>query len=165
VNAPPAAAGEASGSPALEETTNWLRKNFAAKFTYRYTESFQARGSVSFPGEGSIDFEPVRFEGCRLEWRVFNDVHKVSLSDLDPSGVKVELRRPAPGTTYSIDIWNVILTGAGGKEAFEKMVGGRDTDAKRYWRLVLSYDGEEKARGVAAALGRAIALCGGKAQP
>jgi hypothetical protein len=161
----PTAIGESLTTPALEETVDRLRKNFGAKFTYRYTSPQESSSGVAFAREASIDFEPRQFEGCRLEWRVFDDIHRVSLSDLDPLSVKVELRRPPPGTKYSIDIWSLILTGAGGKEAFVKMEGGRGAADKRYWRLVLLYDDKEKAGRVAAALRHAITLCGGKAQP
>lgn len=160
-----ATAAEAPGSPALEETMSWLSKNFGSKFTYRFTEPRQITGSIPFPREASVDFEPLRFENCGLEWRVFDDVHKVSLSDLDPLGVKVEPRRPPARTSYSVEIWSLVLNGAGDQEVFVKMEGGRGAAAKRYRRMVLLYDDKEKAGRVAAALTRAIALCGGKARP
>jgi hypothetical protein len=145
----------------LEETVDWLKRHFTSKFTYK--ESRQPAGSVQYVQNAYIQVEPVRFEGCRIEWRVFDDIHRVSLSDLDPADIKVALRT-APGTTYSINVWSVTLVGAGGREAFEKLEGGREASPKKYWRLVLLYDDKEKADGVAAAFGRAISLCGSKAQ-
>jgi hypothetical protein len=145
----------------LEETVDWLKRHFASKFTYR--ESRQPAGGVQYIQNAYIQVEPIRFEGCRIEWRVFDDIHRVSLSDLDPADIKVALRT-APGTTYSINVWSVTLVGAGGREAFEKLEGGREASPKKYWRLVLLYDDKEKADGVAAAFGRAISLCGNRAQ-
>lgn len=146
----------------LEETLDWLKKHFASKFTYTYTEARQSAG-VPSSQNAYVQVEPLRFEGCRLEWRVFDDLHRVSLSDLDPADIKVALRA-APGTTYSINVWSVSLVGAAGREAFEKLEGGRGANPRKYWRLVLLYDSKEKADGVAAAFERAISLCGGKAQ-
>lgn len=147
----------------LEETVDWLKRHFASKFTYTYTEPRQPTGGAPASQNAHIQVEPLRFEGCRIEWRVFDDIHRVSLSDLDPADIKVALRA-APGTTYSINVWSVTLVGAGGREAFEKLEGGRGASPKKYWRLVLLYDDKEKAAGVAAAFGRAISLCGSKAQ-
>jgi hypothetical protein len=147
----------------LGETVDWLKKHFASKFTYTYTEPRQHAGSTPASQNAHIQVEPLRFEGCRIEWRVFNDIHRVSLSDLDPADIKVALRA-APGTTYSINVWSVTLVGAGGREAFEKLEGGREASPKKYWRLVLLYDDKEKADGVAAAFGRAISLCGSRAR-
>lgn len=159
------ATGGASDAPMLEDAIDWLRKNFGAKFTYHYTESQQSPGGVPLAKEESIDFEPLRFEGCRFEWRVFDDVHRVSLSDLDPLSVKVEPRRPPSGTYFSKEIWDVLLAGEGGKAVFEKMEGGAGATARRYWRLVLLYDDKERADKVAAAFRRAIDLCVSKGRP
>jgi PEGA domain len=157
--------GGASDAPMLEDTIDWLRKNFGAKFTYHYTESQQSPGGVPLAKEESIDFEPLRFEGCSFEWRVFDDVHRVSLSDLDPLSVKVEPRSPPSGTYFSKEIWDVLLAGEGGKAVFEKMEGGGGVTTKRYWRLVLLYDDKERADKVAAAFRRAIDLCVSKGRP
>jgi hypothetical protein len=147
----------------LEEAMDWLKKHFASKFTYTYTEPRQAAGGIPSIQKAYIQVEPLRFEGCRIEWRVFDDIHRVSLSDLDAADITVALRAK-PGTTYSINVWSVTLAGAGGREVFEKLEGGRGASPKKYWRLVMLYDDKEKADGVAAAFGRAISLCGGKAQ-
>jgi hypothetical protein len=147
----------------LEETVDWLKRHFASKFTYTYTEPRQHAGGAPPSQNAHIQVEPLRFEGCRIEWRVFDDIHRVSLSDLDPADIKVALRT-APGTTYSINVWTVTLVGADGREAFEKLEGGRGASPKKYWRLVLLYDDKEKADGVAAAFGRAIILCSNRAQ-
>jgi hypothetical protein len=114
----------------LEETVDWLKRHFASKFTYR--ESRQPAGGVLFSQHAYIQVELLRFEGCPIEWRVFDDIHRVSLSDLDPADIKVALRA-APGTTYSINVWCVTLVGVGGREAFEKLEGGRGASPKKYW--------------------------------
>lgn len=111
-----------------------------------------------------VEFTPLQFEGCRLEWRTPNVLYKVSLSDLDPLGVKVELRT-TPGTTYWPDLWNLILAGANGKEAFEKIEGRGGGSPKRYWSLALLYDDKEKAAKLAEAFRGAIELCARKPQP
>lgn len=157
-----ASTAEARERP-LEETVDWLKKHFASKFTYTYTEPHQPAGGAPSSQNAYVQVEPLRFEGCRIEWRVFDDIHRVSLSDLDPADIKVALRT-APGTTYSINVWSVTLVGAGGKEAFEKLEGGRGASPKKYWRLVLLYDDKEKADRMAAAFGRAISLCGSNAR-
>jgi hypothetical protein len=154
-----ASTGGTKDAPALGETIDWLRRNFASRFTYRYT----VPGGAAFAREASIDFAPLRFEGCRLEWRVFDVVHRVSLSDLYPQGVKVELRTE-PETTFSMDVWSLTLRGTDGREVFEKIERGSGIP-KKYARLVLLYDDKEKASRLEATLKRAIELCRTKVQP
>ena len=149
--------------PSLEESIEGLRRHFASRFTYTYTGPRQNAGGVSITQEASIDVEPLRFDGCRIEWRVFDDIHRVSLSDLDPADIKVALRA-APETSYSTNVWSVTVVGAGGREVFTKLEGGREADAKKYWRLVLLYNNRERADELAAAFGRAIGECRNKTQ-
>jgi hypothetical protein len=154
-NAQPAAAGAAAGAPTLEEAIGWLRDNFAAKFSYRETAS--AEGS-------DIELEPIKFEGCYLEWRNFANFYSVSLSDLDPVAVAVRTRVEAE-TMGSGGVWGVVLTSISSKYAFKKLEGGPGGQSKIFRSVLLLYDDREKAGRLATAFKQAIELCGGKAQP
>ena len=110
-----------------------------------------------------IDVELLRFEGCTLEWRDGADRLSVSLADLDPQSVKVELRQK-PETTFNMEVWNVSLTATAGQGAFREIKGDGSTE-NRYNGVDLQYGDQATASRLARALQRAIKLCGGKPAP
>jgi tetratricopeptide (TPR) repeat protein len=154
---------EPSGNATLEETMDWLRKNFAARFAYKYTTTGETPGEPPTAGETEIVYEPVSFEGCGLEWRDGTDTLSVSLSELDPLNIKVEPRGRA-NTTFAVGVWNVKLAAAGGKLAFRETRGdGGETNA--YSGINLQFDDREKAERMARVLRHAAKLCAGRPAP
>ncbi len=153
---------EPSGSATLEETLDWLKKNFAARFNYKYTTAGETSGEPATTGEAEIVYEPLRFEGCGLEWRDGADTLAVSLSDLDALNIKVEPRKKA-NTTYAVGVWNVNLVATGGKLAFRETNGDGETNT--YSGINLQYDDRERAERMARVLRHAAKLCAGRPAP
>lgn len=151
---------EPSSSATLEETLDWLRKNFAASFNYKYTTA----GDTPTEGEAVIIYEPLRFEGCGLEWRDGADTLSVSLSDLDPLNIKVEPRKRA-NTTFAVEVWNVNLNATGGKLAFREARGDGSDETNTYSGINLQFDDRERAERMARVLRHAAKLCAGRAAP
>jgi tetratricopeptide (TPR) repeat protein len=154
---------KANGS-ALEETLDWVMSNFSSKFTYEYFTLHESQTAAPSAYHVNVDFQPLQFTGCRIEWHDVKGNHAFSLVELNPLGVKVELRR-MPDTAFSKDVWNLRLTAAGGADAFQDIEGDGNGTSKKYKILELQYEDKEKADKLATALKRAIELCGGKAEP
>jgi hypothetical protein len=134
-----------------------LRSLFPVRFTY----SAATAGPPPSTTEVSISYEPLKFDGCRIEWRDSNDTLSASLSELDPESVKVA-RRSRPGTTFSSVVWDVSIAALGGRGAITEAKGDGSGSVNRYNGLDLQYDDKAKADRVAAALRLAIELCAGK---
>jgi hypothetical protein len=107
-----------------------------------------------------IDYEPLQFDGCRIEWRDMKDILSVSLSDLDPLGVKVEARSK-PNTTFSMAVWNLGVATVGGKQAIREFKGDGSGAINNYNGLDLQFNDREKAERLARLLRRAVELCTG----
>jgi tetratricopeptide (TPR) repeat protein len=146
--------------PTLEETLTSLRKDFRNKFTYKATAPGSDPNVASVTSEVLIDYEPLQFEGCSIEWRDVKDILSVVLADLDPAGVKVEARS-RPNTTFSIPVWNLSLTTAGGRQAIREFKGDGSGAVNNYNGLDLQFNSREKADAQARLLQRAIKLCSG----
>ena len=112
-------------------------------------------------GEAQIVYEPLRFEGCGLEWRDGADTLSVSLSELDPLNIKVEPRKRA-NTTFAVGVWNVNLVAAGGKLAFRETKGDGSGETNTYSGINLQFDDREKAERMARVLQHAAKLCAGR---
>ena len=150
---------ERQAAPATPEAAlDLLRRLLPSKFSYRATTSGGASGDAPVTSEVNINYEPLKFEGCTVEWRDQNDALWVSLSDLDPEAVRVEARS-RPGTTFSAEVWNVSISAAGGKGAINEAKGDGSGAVNRYNGLDLQYDSREKAERLAAAFRQAIRLC------
>ncbi|PYS77003.1 MAG: hypothetical protein DMF66_11655 [Acidobacteria bacterium] len=150
---------ETGGATTVEAATSLLRGLLPSRFSYKATTSGDGASPVT--SEVSINIEPLEFGGCSAGWRDQNDTLSVSLSDLDPEGVTV-VPRTRPGTTFSIEVWNVGIAATGGKGAITETKGDGSGAVNHYNGLDLQYEGKEKADGVARALRQAIKLCGGK---
>lgn len=161
-SAPPKSA-EPDSPTTLAETIDWIKRYFPTKFTYQFTTVNAAGGASPILREATVDVELIRFEGCKLEWRDGADRLSVSLSDLDPQNVKVELRQK-PDINLNMEIWNVSLTATNGHDAFRETKGD-DGAENRYNGVDLQYGDQAIANKLARALQRAIKLCGGKPAP
>jgi hypothetical protein len=161
---PPATPLEPASNATLEDTLDWLRKNFAASFSYKYTTAGETEGEAATTGEAEIVYEPVRFEGCGLEWRDGADTLSVSLSDLDPLNIKVEPRKRA-NTTFAVEVWNLNLVAAGGKSAFREAKGDGSGETNTYSGINLQFDDRAKAERMARVLRHAAQLCAGRSSP
>ena len=133
-----------------------LRGLFPVKFSYRAA----AAGPPPVTSEVNVSYEPLRFDSCRIEWRDGGDTLTASLPELDPEAVRVA-PRARPGTTFSRQVWEVSLAARGGVGAFTETRGDGGGAVSRYNGLDLQYDDKARAEKVAAALRRAIELCGG----
>lgn len=160
----PARPAEPASNATLEETLDWLRKNFAASFSYKYTTAGETPDGAAVTGEAEIVYEPLRFEGCGLEWRDGPDTLSVSLSELDPLNIKVEPRKRA-NTTFAVGVWNVNLVAAGGKLAFRETRGDGSGETNTYSGINLQFDDREKAERMARVLQHAAKLCAGRNAP
>jgi tetratricopeptide (TPR) repeat protein len=144
-------------APTAEAALALLRNVFPIRFTY----SAATAGPPPSTSEVSINYEPLQFHGCRIEWRDANDTLSASLPELDPESVKVA-RRSRPGTTFSSVVWDVSIAALGGRGAITEAKGDGSGSVNRYNGLDLQYDDRAKADRVAAALRRAIELCAGQ---
>ncbi|PYS92220.1 MAG: hypothetical protein DMF64_09545 [Acidobacteria bacterium] len=161
--AEPAQSAEPDGPTTLEETLDQIRRYFPSKFIYQLTTPNDAPNAPPVTRAMKIDVELLRFEGCTLEWRDGADRLSMSLADLDPQSVKVELRQK-PETTFNMEVWNVSLTATAGQGAFREIKGDGSTE-NRYNGVDLQYGDQATASRLARALQRAIKLCGGKPAP
>lgn len=141
----------------LAETLQALKREFPNRFTYKATAPGEDAGVVAVTSEVLIEYEPLRFDDCRLEWRETKDVLSVSLADLDPLGVKVE-ERSRPGTTFSVPVWNLSLATEGGRQVIRESKGGGGA-VNDYNGLDLQFDNREKAERLARLFQTAIKLC------
>lgn len=145
----------------LEAALDSLRGSLTSKFSYRVGPADEASAAEAATAEVSINYEPLKFEGCTVEWRDQKDTLRVSLSELDPEVVRVR-PRSRPGTTFSIEVWDVSISAAGGTGAISEAKGDGSGTVNSYNGLDLQYDNREKAESLARALRQAIKLCGGK---
>ena len=146
----------AADAETLESALDSLRGSLPSKFSYRVGPAGEAATA-----EVSVNYEPLKFEGCTVEWRDHKDTLRVSLSELDPEAVRVR-PRSRPGTTFSIEVWDVSISAAGGKGAISEARGDGSGTVNTYSGLDLQYDNREKAERLARALRQAIKICGGK---
>ena len=158
IAAPPASV-EVPRGPTIEETLRLLKEDFSNKLTYTTTAPGEDDNVVKVVSEVVIEYEPLQFDNCRLEWRDRKDTLSLDLSDLDPLGVKV-WPRSRPNTTFSTPIWNLTIKVAGGAHAIRVVKGDGSGTAKGYSDLDLQFDKKEKAERLARLLQQAIKLCG-----
>ncbi|HEV3470256.1 MAG TPA: tetratricopeptide repeat protein, partial [Pyrinomonadaceae bacterium] len=161
---PPAGAPQPERPATLEETLEWLRSNFSTRFTYSYTTRGGDPAAPPSTAEARISYEPVLFQGCNMEWRDAADTLAVSLSELDPQGVRVEPRRE-PDTTFSAEVWNLVLSATGGARAFREIKGDGSGAMNSYHSVTLQFNSRDRAERLAERLRHAIKLCGGKSAP
>jgi tetratricopeptide (TPR) repeat protein len=152
---------EPGSAATLEETLSWLRKNFPTSFKYKYTTTGETEGDSSTTQEAEIIYEPLRLENCAFEWRDGRDTLSASLSDLDPLGVRAELRA-RPNTTFAVPVWNVTLAAVGGKLAFTETKGDGSGEVSTYSGVNLQFADKERAERMARVLQHAIKLCSGR---
>jgi hypothetical protein len=157
----PPAAAEPNRPASLEETVEWLRRNFAARFSYTYTTRGEGPNAARATAEARILYEPLLFQACNLEWRDGADTLSVSLSELDPQAVKVE-PRAEPNTTFSVPVWNLLLSATGGARAFREIKGDGSGAMNSYHSVTLQFNDRARADRTARQLQHAINLCGGK---
>lgn len=145
----------------VEAALESLRESLPSKFSYRVKLAGEASAAEDATAEVSINYEPLKFEGCAVEWRDQKDNIRVSLSELDPEAVRV---RPwsRPGATFSIEVWGVSISAAEGSGAVTEAKGDGSGTVNSYSGLDLQYENREKAERLASALRQAIKLCGGK---
>ena len=142
-----------------EEALALLRDIFPSKFTYKALKA----GPPPASSDVSVNYEPVEFADCRIEWKDSGDTLLALLAELDPDSVKVTPRSRA-GTTFSRQVWEVSIASVGGIGAFTETKGDGGS-VNRYNGLDLQYDNKAKAERVAAALRRSIEFCAGRAVP
>jgi Flp pilus assembly protein TadD len=145
----------------LVETLAWLRKNFSNKFSYQSTTAAEDPNGTATTADANVDYAPLKFEGCRIEWRDLADTLSVSLADLDPGSIKVE-PRSMPNTTFSIEVWNLSINASGGRSAIREVKGNGSGAVNVYSGLDLQFNSSERAERLAGALQSAVKLCGGK---
>jgi hypothetical protein len=135
-----------------------LKENFSNRLTYTASAPREDDNVVRVTSEVVIEYEPLRFEDCRIEWRDRKDTFSVALSDLDPLGVKVE-PRSRPNTTFSTPVWTLSVKTVGGAPAVRVLKGDASGAVKTHNALDLQFGNKEKAERVARLLQRAINFC------
>ena len=149
---------ETRREPTIEETMRLLKEDFSNKLTYTATAPGEDANVVKVTSEVVIEYEPLRFDHCRIEWRDRKDRLSVVLSDLDPLGVKVE-PRSKPNTTFSTPIWNLTIKTVGSAPAIRAFKGDGSGAVNNYNSLDLQFSNKEKAERLARLLQQAIKLC------
>jgi tetratricopeptide (TPR) repeat protein len=149
---------EARREPTIEETLRLLKEDFSNKLTYTATAPGKDADVVRVTSEVVIEYEPLRFDHCRIEWRDRKDRLSVVLSDLDPLGVKVE-PRSEPNTSFSTPIWNLTIKTVGGVPAIQAFKSNGSGAVNNYNGLDLQFGNKEKAERLAGLLQQAIKLC------
>lgn len=152
---------ELDSAATLDETLQWISKNFSNKFTYKYTTVAEDPNGTPTTADASVNYEPLKFEGCRIDWRDNADALSVSLAELDPTSVKIE-PRTRPNTTFSIEVWNLGINASGDKGAIREIKGDGSGAVNAYSGLDLQFESQERAERLGRALQSAIKLCGGK---
>ncbi|MBC7931167.1 MAG: tetratricopeptide repeat protein [Rubrivivax sp.] len=153
--------GDLDSAATLDETLEWISKNFSNKFSYKYTTAAEDPNGTPTTADANVNYEPLKFEGCRIDWQDNADTLSVSLAELDPTSVKIE-PRSRPNTTFSIEVWNLGINASGGKGAIREIKGDGSGAVNAYSGLDLQFDSRERAERLARALQSAIKLCGGK---
>ncbi|MGA9993901.1 MAG: tetratricopeptide repeat protein [Pyrinomonadaceae bacterium] len=154
----PKVSAEARRGTTIEETLRLLKEDFSNKLTYMATAPGQDANVVRVTSEVVIEYEPLRFDNCRIEWRDHKDMLSVVLADLDPLGVKVE-PRSKPNTSFSIPIWNLTIKTVGGTPAIRALKGDGSGAVSHYNGLDMQFGNKEKAERLAWLLQQAIKLC------
>lgn len=154
----PQASVETRRAPTIEETLRSLQEDFSNKLTYTSTAPGEDANVVKVTSEVVVEYEPLRFDNCRIEWRDRKDTLSVDLSELDALAIKVE-PRSKPDTSYSIPIWNLTIKTAGGAPAIRANKGDGSGDIIYYNELDLQFGNKEKAERLAGSLQQAIKLC------
>jgi len=152
--------GELDSGATLDETLQWISKNFSNKFSYKYTTAAEDPNGTPTTTDANVNYEPLKFEGCRIDWRDNADTLSVSLAELDPTSVKIE-PRSRPNTTFSIEVWNLSINASDGKGAIREIKGDGGA-VNSYSGLDLQFDGRARAERLGRALQSAIKLCGAK---
>ncbi|MGB9177729.1 MAG: hypothetical protein WCB68_00670 [Pyrinomonadaceae bacterium] len=70
---------EAQRGLTIEETLRLLKEEFSNKLTYTTTAPGEDANVVRVTTEVVIEYEPLRFDNCRIEWRDRKDTFSVSL--------------------------------------------------------------------------------------
>jgi tetratricopeptide (TPR) repeat protein len=154
-------AGDEAEALTAEAALDSLRRLLPSKFSYKVSAAGGASAGEVVTSEVNINYEPLKFEGCTLEWRDQNDALRVALPDLDPEAVRVE-PRSRPDAKFSIEVWNVSISATGGRDLISEAKGDGSGTVNRYNGLDLQYNHREKAERLARVLRQAIKLCGGK---
>jgi len=149
---------EAQREPTIEETLASLKELFSNKLTYATTAPGADANVVKVTTEVFIEYEPLRFENCRIEWRDRKDTLSVALSDLDPLAVQLE-PRSRPNTTFSIPVWTLTINSVGSAPAIRELKGDGSDAVVEYHSLDLQFGNKEKAEKLAQQLQQAIKLC------
>jgi tetratricopeptide (TPR) repeat protein len=144
--------------PTIEETLRLLKENFSTRFTYTTIAPGEDDNVVKVTSEVVIEYEPLRFDSCRVEWRHRIDTFSVAFSDLDALSVKIE-PRSRPNTTFSIPVWTLSIKTVGGTPAIRALKGDSGGTARNYNILDLQFGSREKAEKVARLVQQAIILC------
>ena len=153
---PPGA--EAQREPTIEETLASLKELFSNKLTYATTAPGADANVVKVTTEVFIEYEPLQFENCRIEWRDRKDTLSVALSDLDPLAVQIE-PRSRPNTTFSVPVWTLTINSVGSAPAIRELKGDGSDAVVEYNSLDLQFGNKEKAEKLAQLLQQAIKLC------
>lgn len=155
--APPQPAATHHG-PTLKETLVLLKDALANKLTYTATAPGQEAEVVRVTYEVVIEYVPLSFEGCRIEWRDRKDTVSVSLSDLDPLALRVE-PRSRPNTTFSTPVWGVSVKTLDGAPVIRALKGDGSGTVNNYSDINLQFGSREKAERLARLLQQAVILC------
>lgn len=149
---------EAPREPAIDETLRLLKEVFSNKLTYTTTAPGEDANVVRVTSEVIIEYEPLRFENCHMEWRDRKDTLSVAISELDPLGVQIE-PRSRPNTTFSTPIWTLTINTVGSAPAIREVKGDGSNAVNNYESLDLQFDNKEKAEKLVRLLQQAIKLC------
>lgn len=144
--------------PTVEGTLELLKIAFANNFTYTATAPGQEEGVVKVTSEVVIEYVPLSFKSCRVEWRERKDTLSVALSDLDPLSVKVEPRSRL-ATTFSSPVWDVSVSTLDRTPAIRALKGDGSNAVKNQSDLVLQVNDKERAERLARLLQQGIILC------
>lgn len=153
---PPVA--EARREPTIDETLKLLKEVFSNKLTYTTTAPGEDANIVKVTSEVIIEYEPLQFENCRIEWRDRKDTLSVALTDLDPLNIQLE-PRSRPNTTFSIPIWTLTINTAGSAPLIRELKGDGSGTVNNYHSLDLQFGDKEKVEKLARLLPQAVKLC------
>jgi tetratricopeptide (TPR) repeat protein len=154
----PVPSSPARRGPTIEETLKLLKGAFVNKLSYTATALGQDAEVVRVTYEVVIEYEPLSFNECRIQWRDRKDTFSVTLSDLDSLSVKVE-PRSRPNTTFSIPIWDVTVKTLDGAHAVRAVKDDGSGSVSNNSDLDLQFGDREKAERLARLLQQAIILC------
>jgi hypothetical protein len=147
----------------LEETLNWLQRNFETNFTYGYSTLETSSDTATANHHNSIvNRIPVRFENCDLSWREGDDVVSVSLKDLDPLSPAVR-SHVENNSTFDSEVWELGMFTRDRKKLITVQRG--EGTARSLSDVTLLYDNQENANKFARVFKHAIELCTEEGRP